>query len=78
MLKCPRCSRTQFIDQFGIQKWKNQEIDLESFKQFFDIDLTDKRFELRGNDGDPIYYSSLIPMVQWIKEQGATVAITTA
>lgn len=77
MLKCPRCSRTQFIDQFGIQKWKNQEIDLESFKQFFDIDLTDKRFELRGNDGDPIYYSSLIPMVQWIKEQGATVAITT-
>ena len=77
MLKCPRCSRTQFIEQFGIQKWDNKEIDLESFKKFFDIDLTGKRFDLRGNDGDPIYYSNLLPMVEWIKAQGATVSITT-
>jgi len=77
MLKCPRCSRTEFIDKFGINRWSNYQIDLAHFKSFFDIDLTGKLFELKGNEGDPIYYRDLIPMVAWIKSQNANVAITT-
>jgi MoaA/NifB/PqqE/SkfB family radical SAM enzyme len=75
-LKCPRCPRTTFIEQFG-NKWGNQQINLTHFKKFFDIDLTDKEFLLCGNYGDPIYYNELFPMIAWIKEQKARVSIVT-
>lgn len=75
-LKCPRCSRTDFINQFG-KKWSNKNLNLDHLKQFLDIDLLNKRFYICGMYGDPIYYPDLIPMVQWMKSAGASVTIVT-
>ena len=75
-LKCPRCSRTDFINQFG-DKWTNKNVNLEHLKQFLDIDLTNKRFYICGMYGDPIYYPDLIDMVSWMKSVGASVTIVT-
>jgi len=76
-LRCPRCPRTKFIDQFKSKNWENFQLNLEDFKNFFDIDLNGLIFTLCGNYGDPIYYSDLIPMVQWIKSKNANVTIVT-
>jgi MoaA/NifB/PqqE/SkfB family radical SAM enzyme len=75
-LKCPRCSRTKFIEQFP-NKWSNKQLNLDDLKKFLDIDLTKKLFRLNGNNGDPIYYDQLFELVEWIKTQGADVQITT-
>lgn len=75
-LQCPRCTRTKFIEQFPKQ-WKNQQLDLQSFKKFIDIDIKSKLFYLCGNYGDPIYYSDIFEMLHWIKEHDANVTIVT-
>lgn len=76
-LKCPRCPRTNFLEQFGTQKWTNLNLNLEHLKSFIDIDLTDKKFLLCGNYGDPIYYKDLFNLLEWIKSTGATVSLVT-
>ena len=76
-LKCPRCSRTKFIEDFKMKNWGNQQLDFEDFKNFLDIDLTSLVFTLCGNYGDPIYYDNLIPMVQWLKNKKANINIIT-
>jgi MoaA/NifB/PqqE/SkfB family radical SAM enzyme len=75
-LKCPRCSRTDFINQFG-NKWTNKNLNLDDFKNFLDIDLDNKVFYICGMYGDPIYYKDLIPMVAWLKSKQALVTIVT-
>lgn len=75
-LKCPRCSRTKFIEQFP-SKWKNQQLNLEHLKSFVDVPLKDKLFRLCGDYGDPIYYDRLVELVQWVKENGASIALHT-
>jgi len=75
-LKCPRCSRTEFINQFP-NKWTNQNLDLEQLKKFLDIDLTGVLVSLIGNDGDPIYYPQLIELIKFLKTSGAIVNIHT-
>lgn len=76
-LKCSKCSRTEFIEQFGQNKWKNYNIDLAQLKNFLDIDLQGKKILLCGVYGDPIYYPDLIPMVEYFKDQGAQLSIST-
>ena len=46
-LKCPRCSRTDFINQFG-NKWTNKNLNLDDFKNFLDIDLYNKEYYICG------------------------------
>jgi organic radical activating enzyme len=75
-LKCPRCSRTKFIEQFP-SKWKNQQLNLEHLKSFIDVPLINKLFTLCGDYGDPIYYDQLFELVSWIKQQGATLSLHT-
>ena len=75
-LKCPRCSRTKFIEQFP-SKWKNQQLNLEHLKSFIDIPLDGKAISLCGDYGDPIYYDQIFDLVQWIKQNGATVSLHT-
>jgi MoaA/NifB/PqqE/SkfB family radical SAM enzyme len=75
-LKCPRCARTKFLDQFS-SKWNNHSINLEKLKSFFDIDLTGLTFQLCGNYGDPIYYPHLFELCKWLKENHAKIVITT-
>jgi pyruvate-formate lyase-activating enzyme len=75
-LKCPRCSRTKFIEQFPGQ-WKNQQLNLDDLIKFIDIPLTNKKFELCGDYGDPIYYDRLFELVKWIKENGASIFLHT-
>jgi MoaA/NifB/PqqE/SkfB family radical SAM enzyme len=75
-LKCPKCSRTDFIARFP-SKWSNKQLDLDSFKQFLDIDLKQKMFILSGNYGDPIYYNNLFELLRWIKLHGANAFIYT-
>ena len=75
-LKCPRCSRTKFLEQFP-NRWRNQQLNLEDLKQFIDVSLLNKTFELCGDYGDPIYYDRLFDLVQWIKHNGASISLHT-
>ena len=75
-LKCPKCSRTQFIEQFP-RHWKNKQLNLEHLKAFLDIDLTDLCFTICGDYGDAIYYDDLINLVSWLKQSKAVVSIHT-
>lgn len=75
-LKCPGCARTRFIEQWP-QHWKNYNLNIDDFFNFLDVDLTNKKFSLCGNYGDPIYHPQMIDFVKKIKQQGAIVSITT-
>jgi len=75
-LKCPRCSRTESIEQFP-KAWKNKSIDVSALKDFLDVDLTGKQINLCGNYGDPIYHDGLTDMVKFLKANGATINIAT-
>jgi MoaA/NifB/PqqE/SkfB family radical SAM enzyme len=75
-LKCPRCSRTKFIEKFP-SKWKNQELNLDHLKNFIDIPIHNKLFRLCGDYGDPIYYSKLFDLVEWIKNNNARISLHT-
>lgn len=75
-LKCPRCSRTEFIDQFP-NKWSNKNLNLDHLKSFLDIDLTNKKILLCGNYGDPIYYDHLFEMIEYFKLNGAHIQLVT-
>lgn len=76
-LKCPECSRTLFINKFGITKWKNNDLSLADIKQFLDVDLQGVKILLCGSQGDPIYHPELIEVVKWLKSKSAIVDITT-
>jgi organic radical activating enzyme len=75
-LKCPGCSRTQFIEQWP-QHWKNHSLDIDQVLDFLDIDLHGTRINLCGNYGDPIYHPDLIRFVSRLKETGAVVSLVT-
>jgi organic radical activating enzyme len=75
-LKCPRCARTKFIEQFP-RAWRNHQLSVSVLDRFMDIDLAGKEFDLCGNTGDPIYYDQLFELIQWIHDRGARVHITT-
>jgi organic radical activating enzyme len=76
-LQCPKCARTEFINQFGQDKWSNNSLDLVKLKQFLDIDLSGKQISLCGTYGDPIYYSNLMGMIEYFKSAGANILIAT-
>jgi MoaA/NifB/PqqE/SkfB family radical SAM enzyme len=75
-LKCPQCARTEFIKQFP-NKWKNYNLDLAALKKFLNIDLSKKTINICGNYGDPIYYPNLFDMVEYFKQQGSIISIST-
>ena len=75
-LKCPGCARTRFIDQWP-QKWKNHNLDIDQLLKFLDIDLVDKKINLCGNYGDPVYHSDLINFVKKLKQRGPRLSIVT-
>ena len=75
-LKCPRCSRTKFIEQFP-KRWTNKNLNLDHLKSFLDIDLTGKGINLCGNYGDPIYYDQLFEMIKYFKDQGSRISLAT-
>lgn len=75
-LKCAGCARTRFIQQWP-DKWKNHSIDLDALFRFLDIDLTDKKINLCGNYGDPIYHPDLYAIIKEFKNRGAVISIDT-
>lgn len=75
-LKCPGCARTQFIDQWP-QHWRNHNLTAEDLFGFLDIDLTDKKINLCGNYGDPIYHPEFLDIVAEFKKRGSILSITT-
>jgi hypothetical protein len=75
-LKCPKCSRTKFIDKFP-NKWKNKELNLDHLINFIDIPIQNKLFHLCGDYGDPIYYSRLFDLIKWIKFNNARISLHT-
>ena len=75
-LKCPRCSRTEFIEKFP-KKWANKNLNLDHLKSFLDIDLTDKKINLCGNYGDAIYYDRLFEMIKYFKLTGSHIILAT-
>ena len=75
-LKCPRCSRTEFIEQFPT-KWKNKDLDINHLMEFLDIDLNDVLINFCGVYGDPIYHDGLFDAVREFKDKGARINIAT-
>lgn len=75
-LKCPACSRTQFIEQWP-QHWRNHSLDTDQLLNFLDIDLTGMPVILCGNYGDPIYHPDFIDLVNGLKQRGAKLTIVT-
>jgi MoaA/NifB/PqqE/SkfB family radical SAM enzyme len=75
-LKCPRCSRTEFIDQFPKQ-WSNKNLNLDHLKSFLDIDLKNKKIIICGNYGDAIYYDQIFDMIEYFKSNGANIQLST-
>jgi MoaA/NifB/PqqE/SkfB family radical SAM enzyme len=75
-LKCDGCARTRFINQWP-QHWRNHSLDIDELLKFIDIDLSNKKINLCGNYGDPIYHPDFIELVTRLKAQGAVVSITT-
>jgi MoaA/NifB/PqqE/SkfB family radical SAM enzyme len=76
-LGCPRCARTDFIQQFP-KAWKHSDLDLEDFKLFI-FSVLDKIqiFEFKGTMGDPIFHPKFIDWIKWAKEKGKRVFIHT-
>lgn len=77
MLKCSKCSRTTFIDKFGMKNWDNHDINLQDLQNFLDIDLRGLEIRLNGTYGDPIYHSDFLNLIHWIKQQGARILLVT-
>lgn len=75
-LKCPGCSRTQFINKWP-SHWKNHSVNIDSLLKFLDIDLSNKRILLCGNYGDPIYHPHFIDLVKELKQQNTHLKIVT-
>jgi len=75
-LKCSGCARTRFIDQWP-QHWKNHNLDITELLKFIDIDLVDKKINLCGNYGDPIYHPDFIELITRLKTRGAVISIIT-
>ena len=76
-LKCPGCSRTQFIEQWP-QHWQNHSLDRSALMKFLDIDLSGLPVVMCGNYGDPIYHPDLVGMVRDLKQRGvAKIDLTT-
>jgi len=75
-LQCPGCARTRFIKNFPT-RWYNKQLNLTNLKNFLDIDIKSKIFNLCGNYGDTIYYNDLFDLVKWIKQNNGIVAIGT-
>jgi|688.fasta_scaffold49650_3 MoaA/NifB/PqqE/SkfB family radical SAM enzyme len=76
-LKCPRCPRTNFVEQFKPKNWDNQNLNLDHLKQFLDIDLTGMSIGLNGNYGDPIYYPNLFELIAYFKNKKCKISIHT-
>ena len=76
-LKCPGCSRTQFIEQWP-QHWHNHSLDRSALMKFLDIDLSGLQVIMCGNYGDPIYHPDLTGLVRDLKHRGiAMLDLTT-
>lgn len=64
-LKCLRCARTEVPDTLV-----NTELSLDFFKRNFTPEFVQENVEkitFCGDDGDPIYAKSLIPVIRYIK-----------
>lgn len=75
-LKCPGCSRTQFISDWP-NRWQNHSLDVDDLLVFLDIDLKGVLLNLCGNYGDPIYHPNFEYFVQRLKANGARLQIIT-
>ena len=75
-LKCPACSRTQFISDWPNQ-WQNHNLDVDDLLAFLDIDLKGMKILLCGNYGDPIYHPDFEYFVQRLKSRKSTLEIVT-
>lgn len=76
-LKCPLCSRTTFVEKFKQKQWKNHDLDLDTLKNFVDIDLTNISIQLTGNYGDPIYHPKFFDFIRWFKSKNARIQLCT-
>lgn len=75
-LKCPGCSRTQFIEQWP-KHWRNHSLSIDDLMRFIDIDITGIKMNFCGNYGDPIYHPNFVEMVAAVKAKGSIVTIDT-
>lgn len=75
-LKCSGCARTRFIQQFP-KHWTNTSLQLEQVAKFIDIDLNNLLVSFCGTYGDPIYHNDFLDFIQYFKDCGANISIST-
>ena len=76
-IKCPRCARTTFIEEFPTL-WRDEDLLLEDFVKFIEpvIDQIDT-IQFKGAHGDPIFHPKFIQWISWCKENNKRVMINT-
>lgn len=74
-LACPRCERTTFIDKFGKDNFSIDDLNIDDFINFIDIELDQINF--CGNLGDPIYHRDFLKLIKMSKPKCNSVSITT-
>lgn len=66
-LSCPRCARTDLINELG--KIQISDLDINHLRSFLDADLTKCNILLNGNLGDPIYHPEFLAIFNFLKER---------
>lgn len=74
-LACPRCERTELLSKFGKKALPINDLNINDFKTFIDIDIDNINF--CGNLGDPIYHKNFLELVKESKLVAKAVNITT-
>ena len=74
-LACPRCERTELVSKFGKKALPINDLNINDFKTFIDIDINNINF--CGNLGDPIYHTNFLELVKVSKLVAKSVSITT-
>ena len=71
-LECPLCDRTWFYEKF--KKRNLHEINVDNIINFIGVN---KIVSLCGNNGDPIYHSNFLELVQKFKDNNCHLSIST-
>jgi len=71
-LECPLCDRTWFYEKF--KKRNLHEINVDNIINFIGVN---KIVSLCGNNGDPIYHSNFLELVQKFKDNNCRLSIST-
>ena len=76
-VKCPRCPRTVFKEQFK-RSMNTHDLSLEDFVKFIEPTVDELQIlKFKGTDGDPIFHPKFLDWIEWAKSENLKVVIHT-